>query len=48
MNDMPSTEVEALFCHEGVPGHHLQGALQSELGKGEVPPFRQFGGYTAY
>jgi uncharacterized protein (DUF885 family) len=47
MNDMPSTEVEALFCHEGIPGHHLQGALLSELGKGEVPPFRQFSGYTA-
>ncbi|MGI8610922.1 MAG: DUF885 domain-containing protein [Sphingomicrobium sp.] len=47
MNDMPMTEVEALFCHEGIPGHHLQGALLSELGKGEVPPFRQFSGYTA-
>jgi uncharacterized protein (DUF885 family) len=47
MNAMPSTEVEALFCHEGIPGHHLQGALLSELGKGEVPPFRQFSGYTA-
>jgi uncharacterized protein (DUF885 family) len=47
MADMPSTEVEALFCHEGIPGHHLQGALLSELGKGEVPPFRQFSGYTA-
>ncbi|HEU5285906.1 MAG TPA: DUF885 domain-containing protein, partial [Sphingomicrobium sp.] len=47
MNDMPATEVEALFCHEGIPGHHLQGALLSELGKGEVPPFRQFSGYTA-
>lgn len=47
MNDMPSTEVEALYCHEGLPGHHLQGALLSELGKGEVPPFRQFSGYTA-
>ena len=46
MNNMPSTEVEALFCHEGIPGHHLQGALLSELG-GEVPPFRQFSGYTA-
>ena len=44
---MPSTEVEALFCHEGIPGHHLQGALLSELGEGEVPPFRQFSGYTA-
>ena len=47
MNDMPSTEVEALYCHEGLPGHHLQGALLSELGAGEVPPFRQFSGYTA-
>jgi uncharacterized protein (DUF885 family) len=46
MKDMPSTEVEALYCHEGIPGHHLQGALLSELG-GEVPPFRQFGGFTA-
>jgi uncharacterized protein (DUF885 family) len=47
MNDMPLTEVEALFCHEGIPGHHLQNALRVELGN-EVPPFRRFGGYTAY
>ena len=47
MRNMPSTEVEALFCHEGIPGHHLQGALLSELAEGEVPPFRQFSGYTA-
>ena len=47
MKDMPSTEVEALYCHEGIPGHHLQGALLSELGAGAVPPFRQFGGFTA-
>ncbi len=47
MADMPSTEVEALFCHEGIPGHHLQNALRVELGS-EVPPFRRFGGYTAY
>jgi uncharacterized protein (DUF885 family) len=47
MRQMPNVEVEALFCHEGIPGHHLQGALLSELGKGEVPPFRQFSGYTA-
>ena len=47
MNDMPSIEVEALFCHEGIPGHHLQNALRVELGSA-VPPFRQFGGYTAY
>jgi uncharacterized protein (DUF885 family) len=47
MNDMPNTEVEALFCHEGIPGHHVQNALQVELGS-QVPPFRQFGGYNAY
>ena len=47
MKNMPSVEVEALFCHEGIPGHHLQGALLSELSQGAVPPFRQFSGYTA-
>ncbi|WP_106640498.1 DUF885 domain-containing protein [Allosphingosinicella vermicomposti] len=47
MADMPATEVEALFYHEGIPGHHLQRAVQTELG-GSVPPFRQFGGFTAY
>ena len=47
MNNMPATEVEALFCHEGLPGHHLQNALQVELGSA-LPPFRQFGGYGAY
>ncbi|HEU0309838.1 MAG TPA: DUF885 domain-containing protein [Sphingomicrobium sp.] len=47
MKNMPSVEVEALFCHEGIPGHHLQGALLSELPTGAVPPFRQFSGYTA-
>lgn len=47
MKDMPSVEVEALFCHEGIPGHHLQGALLSELPEGAVPPFRQFSGYNA-
>jgi uncharacterized protein (DUF885 family) len=46
MADMPMTEVEALFYHEGIPGHHLQLAIQTEL-KG-VPPFRKFGGVTAY
>jgi uncharacterized protein (DUF885 family) len=32
---------------KGVPGHHLQRAVQTELGS-KVPPFRQFGGFTAY
>jgi len=46
MADMPLTEVEALFYHEGVPGHHLQLAIQTELK--DVPAFRKFGGVTAY
>ena len=47
MNDMTTTEIEALFYHEGIPGHHLQRSVQTELGA-KVPPFRQFGGFTAY
>ena len=46
MADMPLTEVEALFYHEGLPGHHLQRTIQTELT--EMPPFRRFGGFTAY
>jgi uncharacterized protein (DUF885 family) len=46
MADMPLIEVEALFYHEGIPGHHLQRTIQTELKN--VPPFRRFGGVTAY
>ncbi len=46
MADMPLFEAAALFFHEGVPGHHLQRAIQTELK--ELPPFRRFGGVTAY
>ena len=46
MADMPLTEIDALFYHEGVPGHHLQLAIQTELK--DVPAFRKFGGVTAY
>lgn len=46
MADMPLIEVEALFYHEGLPGHHLQRTIQTELT--EMPPFRRFGGFTAY
>jgi uncharacterized protein (DUF885 family) len=46
MADMPKYEMEALAYHEGIPGHHLQGSITTELKS--VPKFRAFGGYTAY
>lgn len=46
LRDMSKTELEALAYHEGVPGHHLQRAVQTELAG--LPPFRRFGGFTAY
>jgi uncharacterized protein (DUF885 family) len=46
LRDMSKTELEALAYHEGIPGHHLQRAVQTELTG--LPPFRRFGGFTAY
>lgn len=46
LRDMSKNELEALAYHEGVPGHHLQLSIQTNLG--DVPPFRRFGGVTAY
>ncbi len=46
MKSMPLYQMEALAYHEGIPGHHMQLAIQQELE--EVPLFRKFGGYTAY
>ncbi|MDV6316697.1 DUF885 domain-containing protein [Idiomarina sp. HP20-50] len=46
MGSMPSYQMEALAYHEGIPGHHMQIAIQQEL-QG-IPKFRRFGRYTAY
>jgi prolyl oligopeptidase len=42
----PKYEIEVLTVHEAMPGHHLQIALQQELG--EIPNFRRYGGFTAF
>ncbi|MFA5940416.1 MAG: DUF885 family protein [Sinimarinibacterium sp.] len=47
--DLPTRktwDMEDLYLHEAIPGHHFQLAIQQEL-KG-VPAFRRFGGYTAF
>ena len=46
MESMPTYQMEALAYHEGIPGHHMQLAIQQELE--DVPMFRKFSGYTAY
>ncbi len=42
----PKYEIEVLTVHEAMPGHHLQIALQQELG--DMPNFRRFTGFTAF
>lgn len=46
LKDMSKNELEALAYHEGLPGHHLQLSVQTQLGN--LPAFRRFGGVTAY
>lgn len=39
-------DMESTAYHEGVPGHHMQIAIQQELPA--LPPFRQQGNYVAF
>jgi uncharacterized protein (DUF885 family) len=46
LESRPLYNIPALTLHEGVPGHHLQGALAQELEN--QPPFRRFDYISAY
>ena len=46
MDNEPRFQMEALTCHEGIPGHHMQIAIAQEL-QG-VPKFRRHELYTSY
>lgn len=46
MNSMPTYQMEALAYHEGIPGHHMQLAIATEL-EG-VPQFQKYLTMTAY
>ncbi len=44
--EYPAKDMEAVFLHEAIPGHHFQISIQQELPG--LPPYRKFMGNTAY
>jgi len=44
--EVPKFEAEALFYHEGIPGHHFQIARAVELRN--LPKYRRYNGHTAF
>jgi uncharacterized protein (DUF885 family) len=46
LKSRPRYQMQSIFLHEAIPGHHFQLAIQQELAA--LPRFRRFGGYGAY
>lgn len=46
LKSRPRYQMQAIFLHEAVPGHHYQLSIQQEIGT--LPRFRRFGFYGAY
>jgi uncharacterized protein (DUF885 family) len=46
LKSRPRYQMQSIFLHEAVPGHHFQLAIQQEVES--LPRFRRFGGYGAY
>ena len=42
----PKWDMQSLYLHEAIPGHHYQSSLQRE--NEDLPRFRRFSGFTAY